>query len=188
MRVVVHGHLGFIHGFQQCRLRLRRGAVDFVRQNDVGENRAGLEIESLLDLIEDAGAYHIGGQQVRSKLDPLERAMKGIRQRLRQRRLAHARNIFDEEVALCQQRHDRQAYDFVLSANDTRNRTLQLRDLVGWWLWSWVENTGRFCYKLRVRAILVARQSKVRAILVARQSKVRAILIARRKNVRSMGD
>src|SRR4029077_10438988 len=30
-----------LHGFEQCRLRLRRSAVDFVGQQNVGENRSG---------------------------------------------------------------------------------------------------------------------------------------------------
>ncbi len=30
----------FLHGFEHGRLRLGRGAVDFVRQDQVGENRA----------------------------------------------------------------------------------------------------------------------------------------------------
>ena len=147
VRVVVHGHLRFVHGFQQRRLRLRRRAIDFVRQDDVGENRSGLEIESLLDLIEDAGAHHVGGQQVRSKLDALERAVEGVRQRLRQRRLAHARHVFDQQVALGEQCHDREADDFILAANHARNGILQLRDLVGRGCGHRLKIPVRFCYK-----------------------------------------
>ena len=136
--VVVHGDLRFVHGFEQRRLRLRRRAVDFVRQDDVGENRAGLEIESLFDLIEYAGADHVRGQQVRSKLDALERAMEGIRDGLRQGGLAHAGNIFNQQVAFGQQGHERQTDDFVLAANHAGYRRLQLRDLIcrgcGHWL------------------------------------------------------
>jgi len=56
-----------------------RRAIDFVRQYNVGENRARLEIESLLDLVEYAGANHVRRQQVRSKLDALERAVERVR-------------------------------------------------------------------------------------------------------------
>ena len=122
--VVVHGHLRFVHGFEQRRLRLRRGAVDFVRQDDVGENRAGLEIKPLLDLVEDAGAHHVRGQQVRGELDPLERTVEGIRERLREGRLAHAGHVLDQQVAFGQQGHEREANHFVLAANHAGNRCL----------------------------------------------------------------
>ena len=35
------GDAVFLHGFQQGRLRFRRGPVDFVGQHDLGEERAG---------------------------------------------------------------------------------------------------------------------------------------------------
>jgi hypothetical protein len=41
----VDGHLALVHGFEQRGLRLGRGAVDLVRQEKVGEDGAGLELE-----------------------------------------------------------------------------------------------------------------------------------------------
>src|SRR5713101_474949 len=41
--LAVHGDLRFVHGFEKRGLRARGGAVDFVSENDVGENRAGAE-------------------------------------------------------------------------------------------------------------------------------------------------
>ena len=40
-----HGHLPFLHRFEQGRLRLRRSAVDFVRENDIREQWAAHEFE-----------------------------------------------------------------------------------------------------------------------------------------------
>ena len=122
--VVVHGHLRFVHGFEQRRLRLRRGAVDFVRQNDVGKNRAGLEIKPLLDLVEHAGAHHVGGKQVRGELDALEGTVEGIRQGLREGRLAHSGDVFNQQMAFGQQGHKREADHLVLAANYAGNRGL----------------------------------------------------------------
>ena len=45
MGVIVHRHLRFIHHLEQRRLRFRRGAVDFIGQHDVRENRSGLEFK-----------------------------------------------------------------------------------------------------------------------------------------------
>ena len=44
-RLVLDADLLFAHRFEQRRLRARRGAVDLIGQHDVGEDRAGLEIE-----------------------------------------------------------------------------------------------------------------------------------------------
>ena len=41
------GDGALLHGFEQRGLRLGRGAVDFVGQHQVGENRAGLEAQQL---------------------------------------------------------------------------------------------------------------------------------------------
>ena len=42
MGIAVHCDLAFIHRFQKCGLRLWRGAIDFIGQQDVGKNRSGL--------------------------------------------------------------------------------------------------------------------------------------------------
>ena len=53
---VVHRHLIFIHRFQQRALGFGRGAVDFVRQDDVGKDGARAEFEALGGLAENADA------------------------------------------------------------------------------------------------------------------------------------
>src|SRR6202035_4768038 len=55
-------------------------------------------------------------------LNMLERAMKRVRQALRQGCLAYAGDILDEKVPPGQQGHDGEANDFVFTANDARNR------------------------------------------------------------------
>jgi len=50
--LAVHAHLVLSHRFQQGRLRPRRGAVDFVREHDVRENRPLVEVELLVPLAE----------------------------------------------------------------------------------------------------------------------------------------
>ena len=46
MRLARHRDVLFLHGFEQRALRLGRGAVDLVGQQDVGEHRTGLELET----------------------------------------------------------------------------------------------------------------------------------------------
>jgi len=77
VRVVVHRYLRFVHGFEQRGLRFSAscGLISSA-STMLAKNRARLEIESLLDLVEYAGANHVRRQQVRSKLDALERAVE----------------------------------------------------------------------------------------------------------------
>jgi hypothetical protein len=60
------------HGFKQRRLHLGRGAVDFVCQYQVMEDRPLLEHEAAGFRAIDLGAGDIGRQQVGSELDSME--------------------------------------------------------------------------------------------------------------------
>jgi len=44
-RFAVDGDLRFVHGFEKGGLRARRGAVDFVGEDHVGEDRAGTKFK-----------------------------------------------------------------------------------------------------------------------------------------------
>ncbi len=127
VRVVVDCDLRFVHRFQQRRLRFRRRAVDFVGHDDVRENRPRLELEFLRRGIVDAHADHVARQQIGGELNALERALKRIRQRLRQRRLAHARHVLDQQVAAREQRRQRKLNHVFLALDDAPNRALQFR-------------------------------------------------------------
>ena len=98
MGFTVDGDLAAIHHLEQRRLRLGRGAVDFVGQNDVGENRAGLEHELLHVFVVDGDARHVTGQQVAGELHARERAIHRARQRIGQRCLAKARQVLDQQM------------------------------------------------------------------------------------------
>ena len=89
----------------------------------------GLNSNSLRAWIEDADADDVAGQQVGSELDALERAVEGVRQRVRQRGLAHAGDVFDQQMAAREQRDQREVDDFVLAANDAGNGVLELGNL-----------------------------------------------------------
>ena len=59
-----------------------------------------------LALVVDVGADDVGRQQVGRALHARERAVDRARERARQRGLADARVVLDEDVALGEQRHD----------------------------------------------------------------------------------
>ena len=102
----VDGDLTLLHALQHAGLRLRRRAVDLVDDHDVGEDRTGAELEARLALVVDVRAHDVGGEQVGRALDAGERAVDRARERARQRGLADAGVVLDEDVPLGEQRDD----------------------------------------------------------------------------------
>ena len=88
--LAIDAHLALAHRFQQRRLRARRGAVDFVGQQNVGEDGAFVEMKLLVALVEDGHAQNVRGQQIRRELDALEPGVNGTRERLGQGGFARA--------------------------------------------------------------------------------------------------
>ena len=113
----VDADLTFLHGLQQCRLGLRRRPVDLVGQQQVGEHRAGAELE-----LGGAGVVHqragdVAGHQVGGELHPLELQLQRRGQRAHQQRLRDARHAFEQHVAAAQQR-DHQSADHGVLTDD----------------------------------------------------------------------
>jgi hypothetical protein len=135
----VDGDLRFVHGFQERGLRARRGAIDLVRKYDVGENGAGTEFKFARFGIVDTYAENIAGQQIGSELDALKRAMKRFRKGLGEGGLAHAGNVFDEQVAARQQGDQRKLNGVFLTVDRARDGALQLRNDLRCGRWHWLK-------------------------------------------------
>ena len=82
---------------------LGAGAVDFVGQQQLREHRALAELELLRGAVEDRNAEDVGRQQVAGELHALPVEAQHPRQRMRQRGLADAGHVFDQQVAARQQ-------------------------------------------------------------------------------------
>ena len=119
--VVAEGDLAFLHGFEQGALDLGRGAVDFVGQDEVAEDRAVLGVEAAVARVVDHGADDVGGQHVGRELEAVELQLRGGGQRLERERLGQARHAFEEDVAVGDQA-DEQAVHEVLSGPRARGR------------------------------------------------------------------
>ena len=94
-----------LHRFQQRRLRFRRRSIDFVGEQDLREDRAGLERESPMALVlgDDVGAENIRRHQVRRELHAGELQVEHLSQRADQERLAQPRHSFEQHVAADEQ-------------------------------------------------------------------------------------
>ena len=114
------GDLVLLHRLEQARLGLRRRAVDLVGEDEVREDRPGLELEDPLAVLldEDVGAGDVGGHQVGGELDPVERAVDDVGDRADEHRLAEARDAFEQDVAVGEQAGQRLADELALADDD----------------------------------------------------------------------
>src|SRR5882762_1501464 len=130
-RLAVDGDLCFVHGFEKRRLRTRGGAIDFVSEDNVGENRAGTKFKIARLGIVDADAENIAGEQIRRELDTLKAAMEGFCERLSESGLADAGDVFDEQMAAREQGDERELDGVFLAIDGARDGALELRDDLG---------------------------------------------------------
>ena len=116
--MAVHRDLTFGHRFEQCRLRARRGPVDFVGQHDVGEDRPGAKFKTLLLALKDRQAEDVGRQHVVGELNALPGPADGQRQRMSQRRLADPGQVLNQQVAATEQGCQGEIDDLILVDDD----------------------------------------------------------------------
>lgn len=122
----VHGDLVFGHRFQQRALGARRRAVDLVGEQDLGEHRAGMELELARGRIEHRHADHVGRQQVGGELHALELQAQRRRQRMRERGLAQPGQVLDQQMPVGQQRDEGQAHRLRLAEHQRVDLRLRL--------------------------------------------------------------
>ena len=123
MRAASGGNAVFLHRFQQCRLRLGRGAVDFVGQHHVGEYRSALEFERFapgLVLPDDVRADDVARHQIGGELDARELQVQNVRHGLHQLGLAYSGNAFQQHVAPREQAGHHPGNDFFVADDHTR--------------------------------------------------------------------
>jgi len=111
------GDLVLFHRLQQSRLGLGRGAVDLVGENQLGKNRPGVKPERRAVALVDRHADDVRGQHVACELDAMEVEAEELREHLRERGLADARQILDQKVPAREQAREREA-DLALLAED----------------------------------------------------------------------
>ncbi len=118
MGVAVDGDLPLLHRLEQRALRLGRRAVHFVRQQHLREDRPGMKNKLPRGRIENGVAQNVRGQQIAGELDAAEFEPENLGQRMRQRRLAHAGNVLDQQMPARQQAAERHAHGLVLAQKD----------------------------------------------------------------------
>jgi hypothetical protein len=127
------GDAVLLHGFEERALRLRRGAVDLVREDDVGENRPFAELErlvTLLRLVDDRRAEDVGGHEVGRELDAREVERERLGQRAHEHRLAETGHTFEQGVATGEHARGDAVDDLAVADDRLRDLLAQLADVV----------------------------------------------------------
>ena len=114
-RLALDADLALLHCLQQRGLRLGWSAVDFVGQQQVGEHRAGAELEHGRARVVDQRPGHVAGHQIGRELHPLEFQFQRCGHRAHQQRLGDAGHAFEQYVAAAQQRDHQPGDDGVLT-------------------------------------------------------------------------
>ena len=99
MGLTVHGDLPLLHGLQEGGLGAGGGPVQLVRQEQVTQHRPRLIGHGPGLLIVNGVSGYVRRQNVRCKLNPPIGQAQRPGEGQSQRGLAHARNIFQEDVA-----------------------------------------------------------------------------------------
>jgi hypothetical protein len=145
-----------LHRLEQAGLGLRRGPVDLVGKDQVGEDRPGLEpkdpLAALLD--EDVRAGDVGRHQVRRELDPVEGAVDDVGDRADEHGLAEPGDAFEENMGVRQEAGEGLPHQLALTDDDLANLRLDCACSLGKHLWrercGGVRRGGRFHDGLRV--------------------------------------
>ena len=91
--------LALLHRLEQRALGLLRSAIDFVRQDDVSEQRPLLDAELRGARVEHTCPEDVGRQHVRGELDALKLGVERAGDRRNQQRFSEARRPLQQEMA-----------------------------------------------------------------------------------------
>jgi len=108
MSCLSDGDAALFHRFEQCRLRFRRRTVDFVRKHDVGEDRPGVEFESVRGSVVDRNSQDVRRKRVARELDPAKLEREAPPDRSSKGGFADPGYVFDEDMASRKKRCERQ--------------------------------------------------------------------------------
>ncbi len=138
--LALDGDLRLLHRLEQRALRLGRGPVDLVGEEQVGEDGAAAELEPPLALVEEEAAGDVAGQEIGRELDALEAEIERLGDEPGDERLGQARVVLDEDVAIGEDAREDVLEHVRLADDDLAERGEDVLAAVG----DGVELHGRF--------------------------------------------
>src|SRR5690606_2419213 len=124
-----------LHGLQKSGLGFGRGAIDFVGEEDLGENgpmdESQFPLARGLVFLQDFGAENIRRHQIRSELDPIEIEVQGLAEAVDHGGLGHARHAYEQYMAAAKQGYEDFFQDLVLAHDDLADFLLEPAEYAG---------------------------------------------------------
>jgi hypothetical protein len=115
----VDRHLQLRHAFEERGLCLRESTVDLVDEDDVREDRTGLELELTRERVPDREARHVRRLEIRGALDARHRSLfDAAREGTRQDGLGRSRHVLEEYVATARKGRDHKPNRLLLADDD----------------------------------------------------------------------
>jgi hypothetical protein len=102
MRRARGGDRSLLHRFEQRRLRLRRRAIDFIREQKLREERAAAELENVAPVrsgVHDVRAHDVRGHEVGRELDSPKSRSSARASVLTSSVFPKTRHTFEQHVA-----------------------------------------------------------------------------------------
>ena len=127
VRLIANRHLALLHRLEKRRLHFRRRAVDFVGQEQVGEDRPLLRRELARLRRVDERTDDVGGEEVWRKRDAPELEPERLRESVARKRLREARHAFEEDVSVGDHGEDEAVDELFLPDDDLANLIAYLR-------------------------------------------------------------
>ena len=120
----------FLHGLQKRGLGARAGTIDFIRHQQLAEDRAGHETEAAaaLLLIEDLAADNVGRHQVWGELDALGSEAEDDAECLDQPAFPKPRQAHEQHVAAAEKGNQGLINDVLLAEDDAPDGGANQRD------------------------------------------------------------
>lgn len=118
-----HGdrHLAFLHGFEKRRLRFRRRSVDFIREEQLGEDRSLIELKfgnAVAVLFENLASDDVRWHEVGRKLDSLRIKSENFCECADHDRFRESGDADQETVPLAEKRRKDSLHGLRLSHDD----------------------------------------------------------------------
>ena len=98
--VVADCDLAFLHSLEECGLHFGRGAVDFIGQYEIGENRAFLYLELLVFNAVYHCSEHVGREKVGRELDSAVFCVDKLCKCFYCQRFGQTGHTFEKDVAV----------------------------------------------------------------------------------------
>ena len=117
IRSAIDGDLAFFHGFEKGGLRARGGAIDFVDEQQIGEDGAAMEAEGAVAQVEDVGAGNVGGHEIGGALHALEAEDAESGERFHGQSFGQAGHALNDGVTAADE-HEHELIDEFLLSDD----------------------------------------------------------------------